>query len=95
MKLILDKPLLQTKANFRCTDNNKREQRTSLRMKLKNKFIKIATSNETIQLTEKLSQDLCQYANLVPTAEQKISGHFLCWKREPANASQVVNNSSN
>ena len=45
-----------------------------------------------LQLTEKLSQDLCRYASQVPIAEQKISAHFLCHKREPANTSQVTNN---
>ena len=52
-------------------------------------ILKIIASNEIIQLTEKLFQDLCQYANLVLVAEQKMSVHSLCYKREPADSFQA------
>lgn len=46
------------------------------------------TSNKNIQLIERWSLDLCRYANLVPTAEQRMSVHSLCCRTEPAQLHQ-------
>lgn len=54
------------------------------------KCVKKKKKSENIQLIAKLSQDSCRYANLAPTAEQKMSFRSLCYRREPANASQVL-----